>query len=115
MILVVAGVDRRGLLDPDAVAHAISPLTSAALAVHLTGTRAPMRDLRNLLAGMGTALVADAAHALGATHADGTPVGSIGDAEVFSIGATNGPRAGIPRPGQGQAGIRPVPVGGAPG
>ena len=86
MMPVVVDVERRGIIDPAAVRDALTPRTGAVLAVHLTGAPAPMGALRDLLAGSGIALVADAAHALGAVHADERPVGSIGDAEVFSIG-----------------------------
>jgi perosamine synthetase len=94
MVPVVVDVDRHGIMDPAAVSDALTPRTGAVLAVHLTGAPAPMGALRDLLAGSEIALVADAAHALGAVHADGRPVGSVGDVEVFSTGATKQLAAG---------------------
>ncbi len=94
MIPVIADVDERGMLDPVAVVDALTPRTAAVLAVHITGAPAPMDDLRAALAGRDVALLADAAHALGAAHAGGRPVGSLGDAEVFSVGATKPVAAG---------------------
>lgn len=93
MIPVVADVDDRGLLDPAAVEAAITPRTGAILAVHLTGVLAPMTELRAIADRHGLALVADGAHALGA-RSGSTSAGSLGDIEVFSIGATKQVAAG---------------------
>lgn len=87
MTPVVADVDDRGLLDPAAVAAAITPRTRVIMPVHLTGQPARATQFVEIARRAGVALVFDAAHALGARHAD-RPVGSDGDAEVFSIGAT---------------------------
>jgi len=93
MTPVVADVDDRGLLRPEAVADALTSRTAAVVAVHVAGTMAPMAALRAVTERAGIALVADGAHAVGA-H-DGTfPAGSIGDFEVFSIGATKQVAAG---------------------
>lgn len=93
MVPVVVDVDDRGLLDPEAVAQAITGRTGAILAVHLAGSLAPMRSLRALADRHGIALVADAAHALGATDGE-VSVGSLGDFEVVSFGATKQVAAG---------------------
>jgi perosamine synthetase len=93
MVPVVADVDERGLLDPDAVEAALSSRTGAILAVHLTGTIAPMERLRAIADRAAVALVADAAHAFGARRGQ-TNAGSLGDVEVFSIGATKQVAAG---------------------
>jgi dTDP-4-amino-4,6-dideoxygalactose transaminase len=90
---VVADVDDRGLLDPAAVAAAITPATAAILAVHLAGSVAPMDALRAVADRHGLALIGDAAHAFGA-RGDGFAAGSLGDVEVFSIGATKQISAG---------------------
>ena len=93
MTPVVADVDERGLLDPAAVLAAITPRTGAILAVHLTGILAPMPALRRIADGHGLAIVADGAHALGA-RTDEISAGSLGDIEVFSVGATKQVAAG---------------------
>lgn len=90
---VVVDVTNDGLIDPNAVEAAITPLTSAILAVHLGGAPAAMDDLRSIADKAGVALIADAAHALGA-EIGGQPVGRDGDVEVFSIGATKQIAAG---------------------
>jgi dTDP-4-amino-4,6-dideoxyglucose len=93
MLPVVADVDEMGQLDPAAVRAALTSRTGAILAVHLTGAPAPMAALRAMADQEGIPLIADAAHAIGAQAADG-PVGAIGDAEVFSLGATKQVAAG---------------------
>lgn len=93
MIPVVADVDDRGLLDPAAVEAAITPRTGAILAVHLTGVLAPMTELRAIADRHALSLIADGAHALGA-RAGSVSAGSLGDIEVFSIGATKQVAAG---------------------
>ncbi len=90
---VVVDVDERGLIDVERAEAAISPRTVAILAVHLTGTLAPMRELRELADRHGLALVGDAAHAFGAASGD-VAAGTLGDYEVFSIGATKQIAAG---------------------
>lgn len=93
MTPVVADVDDRGLLDPDAAEAAISPRTGAILAVHMAGSLAPMARLRALADRHGIALIADAAHALGARDGPIT-AGLLGDLEVGSVGATKQLAAG---------------------
>jgi perosamine synthetase len=90
---VVVDVDERGLIDVERAEAAISPGTVAILAVHLAGTLAPMRDLRDVADRHGVALVGDAAHAFGASSGD-IAAGTLGDYEVFSIGATKQVAAG---------------------
>lgn len=87
MTPVVADVDERGFLLPDAVLAAATPRTRVVIPVHLSGNPAPADALVRAAERIGARLVFDAAHALGARHAD-RPVGGDGDAEVFSIGAT---------------------------
>lgn len=93
MVPVVADVDDRGLLDVAAVEAAITDETVAILPVHLAGLLAPMAALRGVADRHGIALIADAAHAIGA-EAGGDVAGSIGDIEVFSLGATKQLAAG---------------------
>jgi dTDP-4-amino-4,6-dideoxygalactose transaminase len=92
-IAVVADVNERGLLDPDAVEAAITPSTAAILPVHIAGSLAAMESLRAIADSHGLALVADAAHALGASSVS-SMAGAVGDIEVFSIGATKQIAAG---------------------
>jgi dTDP-4-amino-4,6-dideoxygalactose transaminase len=73
-----------GLIDPKAVAAAISPRTAAVVAVHLFGQACAIDELRALTDRHGLLLLEDAAQAHGATHR-GRPVGGLGDAASFSF------------------------------
>lgn len=85
---VFADVDpATGLIDPQHVSQLISPRTSAILGVHLWGRPCPVAALRQLAHRHHLALLFDAAHALGSSL-DGQAVGSLGDAEAFSLHAT---------------------------
>ena len=75
------------LLDLDRVEAAITPRTTAIVAVHLYGAPAPVEALEALAARRGLQLVFDAAHGFGALH-DGRPLGGGGAAEVFSMSPT---------------------------
>jgi perosamine synthetase len=68
-------------LDPAAAADAVTPRTTAVLPVHVFGYSADMVALEAL----GLPLVEDACEALGATYADGRPVGSRGHPAVFGF------------------------------
>lgn len=74
-------------IDPRAVERAITPRTSAILAVHLYGNPAPVAELEWIAQKHGLKLLFDAAHAYGASY-KGQPVGRFGDAEVFSLSPT---------------------------
>ncbi len=74
-------------IDPASVEHAITPRTTAILAVHLYGNPAPIVELQDIAAGHGLKLLFDAAHAFGAEY-KGQPVGRFGDAEIFSLSPT---------------------------
>jgi dTDP-4-amino-4,6-dideoxygalactose transaminase len=74
-------------IDPGAVERAITPRTSAILAVHLYGNPAPVAELEWIAGKHGLKLLFDAAHAFGASY-KGQPVGRFGDAEVFSLSPT---------------------------
>jgi perosamine synthetase len=68
-------------IDPDAAAAAITDRTAALLPVHIFGYPADIPALeRN-----GLPIVEDACEALGARHADGTPVGGSGHPAVFGF------------------------------
>jgi perosamine synthetase len=79
---VFCDIDPRTLnLDPDAAAAAISGRTRALLPVHIFGYPADLPALeRHALP-----IVEDACEALGAVHADGTPVGGRGHAAAFGF------------------------------
>ncbi len=68
-------------LDPDAAAAAVTDRTAALLPVHVFGLAADMDALERL----GRPIVEDACEALGATYADGRPVGSRGHPAVFGF------------------------------
>jgi dTDP-4-amino-4,6-dideoxygalactose transaminase len=74
-------------LDPSAVEAAITPNTSAILAVHVFGNVCNVAALQDIASRHGLRLVYDAAHAFGARIA-GMPVSQFGDAVVFSLHAT---------------------------
>ena len=68
-------------LDPAAAAAAITGRTSALLPVHIFGYPADIPALER----HGLPIVEDACEALGAVHADGTPVGGRGHPAVFGF------------------------------
>lgn len=72
------------LLDPDAVAAAITDKTRALAPVHLFGQVCDMAPLRQLADDRGLILLEDSAQAHGATRAGGR-AGSIGDIAGFSF------------------------------
>jgi dTDP-4-amino-4,6-dideoxygalactose transaminase len=74
-------------LDPDQVERLITPRTCAIVGVHLWGRPCAVDRLAEIAGRHGLRLVFDAAHAIGCTHG-GRPLGSFGDAEVFSFHAT---------------------------
>jgi dTDP-3-amino-3,4,6-trideoxy-alpha-D-glucose transaminase len=76
--------DETGLIDPDAVAAAVTERTAAVVAVHLYGQMADVRRLRELCDRHGLFLLEDAAQAHGARAGDAGP-GAIGDAAAFSF------------------------------
>jgi dTDP-4-amino-4,6-dideoxygalactose transaminase len=74
-------------LDPELAEAAITPATTAIVAVHLWGRPCDVAALADIAARRGLRLVFDAAHAFGCSHG-GRMIGSFGDAEVFSFHAT---------------------------
>jgi dTDP-4-amino-4,6-dideoxygalactose transaminase len=72
-------------IDARRVAALIGPNTGAVLVTHLHGLACDMDSLAELCRSKGVALVEDAAQAFGATLA-GRPLGTIGDAGIFSFG-----------------------------
>ncbi len=72
-------------LDPQAAAAAVGERTRALLPVHIFGYPADMPAFEELAQARGLAIVEDACEALGAVHADGTPVGGRGHPAVFGF------------------------------
>jgi perosamine synthetase len=72
-------------LDPAAAQAAITRRTRAILPVHIFGYPADMPAFEAIAAEHGLAIVEDACEALGATHADGVPVGGRGHPAVFGF------------------------------
>ncbi len=72
-------------LDPQAAAAAVSERTRALLPVHIFGYPADMPAFEAIAQARGLAIVEDACEALGAVHADGTPVGGRGHPAVFGF------------------------------
>jgi dTDP-4-amino-4,6-dideoxygalactose transaminase len=85
---VFADVDRGTTnLDPAAAEAAITPQTSAIVAVHNFGNPADIDALQDVANRHGLKLVFDSAHGFGALY-QGKPVGSQGDAHVYSLSPT---------------------------
>jgi perosamine synthetase len=83
---VFCDIDPRTLnIDPQAAAAAVTERTTGLLPVHIFGYPADLPALEGLAAERDLWLVEDACEALGAVHADGTPVGARGNAAVFGF------------------------------
>jgi perosamine synthetase len=72
-------------LDPQAAAAAVSERTRALLPVHIFGYPAAMPAFESIAEKHDLGIVEDACEALGAVHADGTPVGGRGHPAVFGF------------------------------
>lgn len=85
---VLVDVDRRTHnIDPAAAEQAITPSTSAIVAVHNFGNPADIARLEEIATRRGIKLIFDAAHGFGAQY-QGVPVGPQGDAQVYSLSPT---------------------------
>ena len=83
---VFCDIDPRTLnIDPEAAAAALGERTTGLLPVHIFGYPADMPALERLAAEHGLWVVEDSCEALGAQHADGTPVGARGNPAVFAF------------------------------
>jgi dTDP-4-amino-4,6-dideoxygalactose transaminase len=74
-------------LDPARVEKAITPWTSAILAVHVYGYPCRLKELADIARRHRLLLLYDAAHAFG-VDVDGRSIGSYGDLTMFSFHAT---------------------------
>jgi dTDP-4-amino-4,6-dideoxygalactose transaminase len=85
---VFADIDPETLtLSPHAALRALTVRTSAILATHIFGTPCDTEALGEAARSHGIRLFYDAAHAFGSRRG-GIPIGSFGDAEVFSLSPT---------------------------
>jgi dTDP-4-amino-4,6-dideoxygalactose transaminase len=85
---VYADVNRETTnLDPASAEAAITPETSAIVAVHNFGNPAEIDELQAIATRHGLKLIFDAAHGFGARY-QGVPVGPQGDANVYSLSPT---------------------------
>ena len=74
-------------LDPHSVEKMITPRTTGIIGVHLFGRPCDIEALDRIARQHNLKLLYDAAHALGCSY-HGRPIGSFGDAEMFSFHAT---------------------------
>jgi len=74
-------------LDPARAEEAITPNTSAIVAVHNFGNPADIAALKDLAERRGLKLIFDAAHGFGCRY-EGRPVGGQADAQVYSLSPT---------------------------
>ncbi|MEV7103890.1 aminotransferase class I/II-fold pyridoxal phosphate-dependent enzyme [Streptomyces atroolivaceus] len=79
--------EETGNIDVEHARKVITERTTGIMAVHLWGNPAPTEELAALADERGLRLFYDSAHAIGGTRL-GRPVGSFGDAEVYSFHAT---------------------------
>jgi dTDP-4-amino-4,6-dideoxygalactose transaminase len=83
---VFCDIDEQTLnLDPAGAHAAVNERTTGLLPVHIFGYPADLPAFEELAAKRGLFVVEDACEALGAVHADGTPVGARGHLAVFAF------------------------------
>ena len=75
------------LIDPAMIEQLITPLTSGIIGVHLWARPCDIDAIELIARRNNLKLIFDAAHAFGVTYKQ-KPIGSFGDAEVFSFHAT---------------------------
>ncbi|HEY1597010.1 MAG TPA: DegT/DnrJ/EryC1/StrS family aminotransferase, partial [Thermoleophilaceae bacterium] len=83
---VFCDIDEHTLnLDPEAAAAAVTERTTGLMPVHIFGYPADLPAFEQLAARENLFIVEDACEALGAVHADGTPVGARGHLATFAF------------------------------
>jgi perosamine synthetase len=83
---VFCDIDPRTLnISAEAAEDAVTEKTTGLLPVHIFGYPADMPRLERLAADLSLWMVEDACEALGAVHADGTPVGARGNLSAFAF------------------------------
>ena len=83
--ILVDVAERTMMMDPAAVANAITPRTKAIIPVHLYGRTTDMKPLRQLAQDRNITIIEDAAQAHGALLEDGLKAGAAGRAGCFSF------------------------------
>ena len=85
---IFCDIDRQShCLDPEQVEQLITPRTTGIIGVHLWGRPCEIDSLTEIAARRGLKLLFDSAHAFACSYKE-RPIGSFGDAEVFSFHAT---------------------------
>lgn len=85
LTVVFADVDPKTFnIDPAALERALTPRTRAVVPTHVYGLPCEMDEILEIARRRSLAVVEDCAHALGASY-HGRPVGSFGDAALFSF------------------------------
>ncbi len=74
-----------GMVTVDSLKRVRNGRTAAAVVIHLYGNTAESTEIAGWCRAEGILLIEDNAQALGASHADGTPVGCHGDFSVYSF------------------------------
>jgi perosamine synthetase len=83
---IFCDIDPRTLnMSPRAASDALTERTRGLLPVHIFGYPADMPAFERLAGDLSLWIVEDACEALGAVHADGTPVGARGNLSVFGF------------------------------
>ncbi len=81
---ILVDIDETLTLNPQAVEKAITAKTKCVMPVHMCGSMADLRTLKEICEKHNLILLEDACQALGATY-DGKPLGSYGDLGCFSF------------------------------
>ncbi|WP_025743097.1 DegT/DnrJ/EryC1/StrS family aminotransferase [Aquimarina pacifica] len=81
---VLCDIDDTLTLDPKAVANLVTEKTKAIMPVHMCGSMADLKALKDICEKHNLILLEDACQAIGGTY-DGKPLGSYGDLGCFSF------------------------------
>ena len=81
---ILVDVDDTLTLDPEAVKRAIKLKTKAVMPIHMCGSMAQLRELKEICDQHHLILIEDACQAIGGSY-DGKPLGSYGDLGCFSF------------------------------
>lgn len=77
-------------MDPRLLQAMVGPGTLAVIPAHLGGRLAELGAVKRIAHAAGARVIEDAAQALGARHADGTPAGGAADIGLYSLAAGKG-------------------------
>ena len=83
-IPVLTDIDDTLTLDPKAIEKAITPRTKAVMPVHMCGSMADLRAIKDICDRHAILLIEDACQAIGGSF-EGKPLGSYGDIGCFSF------------------------------